>query len=127
MANRVFFTFNQDVIDFQGKHRPEPLADEVRPGGSRLLCCIDLGEGQEAGVHINPINGHDGRTKWAGPNPLEYVCVTFSQSGETTTLGKGSLESCSPSSAASARVYVLAGPTISSSTKYLTVTVSPSQ
>lgn len=38
------------------------------------------------GVHINSIKGKDGLTKWAGPNPLEYVGVTFSQSGETATL-----------------------------------------
>jgi hypothetical protein len=38
------------------------------------------------GVHINSIKGKDGLIKWSGPNPLEYVGVTFSASGETATL-----------------------------------------
>lgn len=38
------------------------------------------------GVHINSIKGKDGFTKWSGPNPFEYVGVTFSASGETATL-----------------------------------------
>ena len=33
------------------------------------------------GVHINSIKGKDGLTKASGPNPLEYVGVTFSASG----------------------------------------------
>ncbi len=38
------------------------------------------------GVHINAIKGKDGLTKSAGPNPLEYVGVTFSDTGTTATL-----------------------------------------
>jgi hypothetical protein len=38
------------------------------------------------GVHINSIKGKDGLTKLSGPNPLHYVGVTFSASGETATL-----------------------------------------
>lgn len=38
------------------------------------------------GVHINSIKGKDGLTKANGPNPLEYVGVTFSTSGVTATL-----------------------------------------
>ncbi|GMO20778.1 TIR domain-containing protein [Bradyrhizobium sp. TM233] len=37
-------------------------------------------------VHINSIKGRDQRTKPLGPNPLNYVGVTFSQSGDTATL-----------------------------------------
>jgi hypothetical protein len=37
-------------------------------------------------VHINPIKGKDQRTKIKGPNPLKYVGVTFSNSGDTATL-----------------------------------------
>jgi hypothetical protein len=37
-------------------------------------------------VHINSIKGKDQLTKNKGPNPLEYVGVTFSESGETGTL-----------------------------------------
>jgi hypothetical protein len=38
------------------------------------------------GVHINSIKGKDGLTKPSGPNPLEYVGVTFSTSGAIATL-----------------------------------------
>jgi hypothetical protein len=38
------------------------------------------------GVHINSITGKDKQTKYQGPNPLEYLGVTFSQSGDTGTL-----------------------------------------
>ena len=38
------------------------------------------------GVHINSIKGKDQLTKPQGPNPLEYVGVTFSQDGKTGTL-----------------------------------------
>jgi hypothetical protein len=38
------------------------------------------------GVHINSIKGRNGLTKLSGPNPFEYVGVTFSRSGETATL-----------------------------------------
>jgi hypothetical protein len=38
------------------------------------------------GVHINTIKGKDGNVKAKGPNPLEYVGVTFSDSGLTATL-----------------------------------------
>jgi hypothetical protein len=38
------------------------------------------------GVHINSIKGKDERTKLRGPNPLEYVGVSFSASGDTGTL-----------------------------------------
>jgi hypothetical protein len=38
------------------------------------------------GVHINSIKGKDGLTKLSGPNPLEYVGVTFSADGTTATL-----------------------------------------
>jgi MTH538 TIR-like domain (DUF1863) len=38
------------------------------------------------GVHINGIKGRDQLTKPNGPNPLEYVGVTFSESGDTGTL-----------------------------------------
>ena len=38
------------------------------------------------GVHINSIKAKDGQTKIKGPNPLEYVGVTFSSSGLTATL-----------------------------------------
>jgi antiphage defense system Thoeris ThsB-like protein len=37
-------------------------------------------------VHINSIKGKDQRTKTNGPNPFEYVGVTFSKSGDTGTL-----------------------------------------
>jgi len=37
-------------------------------------------------VHINGIKGKDQRTKNYGPNPLEYVGVTFSADGRTATL-----------------------------------------
>lgn len=37
-------------------------------------------------VHVNPIRGRDQQTKPKGPNPLSYVGVTFSDSGETATL-----------------------------------------
>lgn len=37
-------------------------------------------------VHINSIAGRDQRTKAPGPNPLEHVGVTFSESGRTATL-----------------------------------------
>ena len=37
-------------------------------------------------VHINTIKGRDQSTKIKGPNPLEYVGVTFSESGDTGTL-----------------------------------------
>ena len=38
------------------------------------------------GVHINCIKGRDQKTKLNGPNPLEYVGVNFSESGDTGTL-----------------------------------------
>jgi hypothetical protein len=38
------------------------------------------------GVHINLIKSKDGQIKIKGPNPLEYVGVTFSESGQTATL-----------------------------------------
>jgi hypothetical protein len=38
------------------------------------------------GVHINCIAGRDQQTKPAGPNPFEYLGVTFSQNGATATL-----------------------------------------
>lgn len=38
------------------------------------------------GVHINGIKSKDGTTKALGPNPLEYVGVTFSTDGQTATL-----------------------------------------
>lgn len=38
------------------------------------------------GVHINSIKGRDGLTKTAGPNPLEYVGVTYSADGKEATL-----------------------------------------
>lgn len=38
------------------------------------------------GVHINSIKCKNGRTKILGPNPLDYVGVTFSDSGLTATL-----------------------------------------
>jgi len=37
-------------------------------------------------VHINSIKGKDQQVKTNGPNPLEYVGVTFSESGDTGTL-----------------------------------------
>jgi hypothetical protein len=37
-------------------------------------------------VHINSIRGKDQRTKTKGPNPLNYVGVTFSETGLTATL-----------------------------------------
>jgi hypothetical protein len=37
-------------------------------------------------VHINGIKGKDGNTKDLGPNPLEYVGVTYSNDGSTATL-----------------------------------------
>ncbi len=37
-------------------------------------------------VHINSIRGSDQMTKTKGPNPLKYVGVTFSDSGDTATL-----------------------------------------
>jgi hypothetical protein len=38
------------------------------------------------GVHINGIKGKDGQTKDLGPNPLEYVGVTYSHDGARATL-----------------------------------------
>jgi len=38
------------------------------------------------GVHINSIPGKDKRTKPAGPNPFDYLGVSYSSSGETVTL-----------------------------------------
>ena len=38
------------------------------------------------GVHINSIKAKDQLTKTAGPNPLEYVGVTYSADGQTATL-----------------------------------------
>ncbi len=38
------------------------------------------------GVHINSIKGKNQKTKIKGANPLEYVGVTFSDSGKTATL-----------------------------------------
>ncbi len=38
------------------------------------------------GVHINTIKAKNGQTKVKGPSPLEYVGVTFSDSGLTATL-----------------------------------------
>ena len=38
------------------------------------------------GVHINSIKAKDGSVKALGPNPLEYVGVTFSADGSTATL-----------------------------------------
>lgn len=38
------------------------------------------------GVHINSIKSKAGQTKNKGPNPLDYVGVTFSDSGLTATL-----------------------------------------
>lgn len=38
------------------------------------------------GVHINSIRGRDQRTKNQGPNPLEYLGVTFSNTGKRATL-----------------------------------------
>jgi hypothetical protein len=38
------------------------------------------------GVHINSIKSKDGHTKIKGPNPLQYVGVTYSDSGLTATL-----------------------------------------
>ncbi|MBJ9256323.1 TIR domain-containing protein [Citrobacter amalonaticus] len=37
-------------------------------------------------VHINNINGKDGKTKPKGRNPLEYVAACFSADGKTVTL-----------------------------------------
>jgi MTH538 TIR-like domain (DUF1863) len=37
-------------------------------------------------VGINSIKGKDQQTKAAGPNPLEFVGVTYSDSGDTATL-----------------------------------------
>lgn len=41
---------------------------------------------QIVAVHINSIKGKDQKTKPKGPNPLEYVGVTFSESGNTAKL-----------------------------------------
>ena len=38
------------------------------------------------GVHINSIKGKDQMVKSRGPNPLEYVGVTFSGGGDSATL-----------------------------------------
>jgi MTH538 TIR-like domain (DUF1863) len=40
------------------------------------------------GVHINTIKGRDQLTKMKGPDPLEYVGVSFSDTGDTGTLWK---------------------------------------
>ena len=45
------------------------------------------------GVHINSIRSKDRQTKIKGPNPLEYVGVTFSDSGLTATLWEQRTES----------------------------------
>ena len=38
------------------------------------------------GVHINGVRSKDGNVKTLGPNPLQYVGVTFSEDGSTATL-----------------------------------------
>lgn len=38
------------------------------------------------GVHINGIKAKDGTTKDIGPNPLEYLGITFSADGRTATM-----------------------------------------
>ncbi len=38
------------------------------------------------GVHINSIKGKDKKTKPLGRNPLDYLCVGFSDTGVTATL-----------------------------------------
>jgi hypothetical protein len=38
------------------------------------------------GVHINSIRGKDRLTKYSGENPLDFVGVTYSDSGKTATL-----------------------------------------
>lgn len=38
------------------------------------------------GIHINSITGKDRQTKPLGPNPLQYVGVTYSADGQTATL-----------------------------------------
>ena len=40
-------------------------------------------------VHINPIRGKDQTSKAKGPNPLRYVGVTFSDTGDSATLWEG--------------------------------------
>jgi hypothetical protein len=37
-------------------------------------------------VHINSIKGRDGLTKVKGPNPLSYLAVRYSATGDTATL-----------------------------------------
>ena len=37
-------------------------------------------------MHFNSIKGRDQQTKAKGPNPLNYLGVTFSESGLTATL-----------------------------------------
>jgi hypothetical protein len=37
-------------------------------------------------IHINPITGKDRKTKPLGPNPLNYLGVTYSDTGLTATL-----------------------------------------
>lgn len=43
------------------------------------------------GVHINSIKSKSQETKKKGPNPFEYVGVTFSDSGKTVTLWEKSM------------------------------------
>jgi hypothetical protein len=50
-----------------------------------LLKSFRKGNGLLA-VHINSINGKDQLTKSKGPNPLNYIGVTFSSSGDSATL-----------------------------------------
>ena len=38
------------------------------------------------GVHINGIKGKNGRTKTQGKNPLDYLAVSYSDSGKSITL-----------------------------------------
>lgn len=46
-----------------------------------------LREGKKIlGVHINPIEGKNQKTKTKGPNPFNYLGITYSESGLTATL-----------------------------------------
>lgn len=50
-----------------------------------LLKSFRRGNGM-LGVHVNSVKGKDQLTKPLGPNPFEYVGVTFSQDGQTGTM-----------------------------------------
>jgi hypothetical protein len=113
MAKRVFFSFHyQDVIDLRANvvrnhwvTKPDreaagffdaSLWESVKRTGSfalierpwvryEILRSFKRGN-LLLGVHINSIKGRDQRIKLNGPNPFEFVGVTFAENGRVATL-----------------------------------------